>query len=483
MLKNTFSYVYSLMLVVADFVAVLGAFVIAYIVRVKIDDRPLAADVTAREFLVAFLVLVPIWLIIFASIGLYKQTTYTKPVKQALKLIYGAALGMLVVIAYDWAIDGTIFPARLVPVYALGLAAGLLLFERFLMNAFRKLLFRRGYGVKSVLIIGSSPMTTELAELIADTRTSGYKVAALCTRKEYMPSLKIKRLKTVEDAIAFMETEDVHIVIQTERYQKPSTNQSIIDTAQENHIAYKFVPSEQNIIANNLHVELLANVPVVSVYQTPLFGWGRVVKRMFDIFAAVIGLTLSLPFYIIIGAIIKLSDPKGPIFYKHTRVTRFGNTFDAYKLRSMYWKYSTGAKSGKTDEQVFAEMGREDLVAEWRQNQKLKNDPRIMPIGKFTRKTSLDELPQLWNVLKGDLSLIGPRPVTKDELRRYAKSSSLFLSIKPGVSGLWQVSGRSETSYEERIALDLYYIQNWSFLLDLKIIYRTVIMMFKGKGQ
>jgi lipopolysaccharide/colanic/teichoic acid biosynthesis glycosyltransferase len=127
----------------------------------------------------------------------------------------------------------------------------------------------------------------------------------------------------------------------------------------------------------------------------------------------------------------------------------------------------------------------DDLIEEWQKYQKIANDPRVLPIGRFARKYGFDELPQLWNVFKGELSLIGPRPVTKPELTRYNKASSLFLSIKPGITGFWQVSGRTagNTSFEERIKLDLYYVENWSFLFDIKIIYWTIIFMLRGKGQ
>ncbi|MDX1766353.1 MAG: sugar transferase, partial [Candidatus Saccharimonadales bacterium] len=172
------------------------------------------------------------------------------------------------------------------------------------------------------------------------------------------------------------------------------------------------------------------------------------------------------------------------VFYKHKRLTRYGKTIYVYKLRSMYWKYSTGDKGQKkSDEQIFREMGREDLIAEFKKNQKVKDDPRIMKIGKFTRSTSLDELPQLINIFKGDLSLVGPRPIVKDELHHYDEFDSLFLAIRPGLTGLWQVSGRSDLSYEERVRLDIYYIQNWSLILDIKILLKTVAVVIRKVGS
>ena len=224
MLKNTFSYVFSTALVFTDFLAILVAFTVAYLVRVDIDTRPVVAEIPAREFVLAFTVLVPIWLVIFASIGLYKQETYTKPLRQFYKVMYGTALGMLVILAYDWGTDDEVFPARLVPIYAYFMAAALLLVGRWFMDYGRRLLFRKGVGVKNVLLIGNSPMTTELIGLFANTKATGYKVVAAAAKDNFV-FRKVKRLKGVDSALKFMNEQDVHVVIQTERYQKPETNQ------------------------------------------------------------------------------------------------------------------------------------------------------------------------------------------------------------------------------------------------------------------
>lgn len=151
----------------------------------------------------------------------------------------------------------------------------------------------------------------------------------------------------------------------------------------------------------------------------------------------------------------------------------------------MYWKYCTGQKSGKkkTEIQIFTEMGREDLLAEWAETQKVAKDPRITPIGRLIRKTGIDELAQLINVLQGKLSLIGPRAITRDELKRYKSSKDKFLSVKPGITGLWQVSGRNDLSYEDRVKLDVYYVQNWSLWLDIKILFKTIGTILKGTGN
>lgn len=197
-------------------------------------------------------------------------------------------------------------------------------------------------------------------------------------------------------------------------------------------------------------------------------------KRFFDIGFSIFAIVVTLPITIPIAIIIKLTDG-GNIIYSHERVGKNGKKFNVLKFRSMYVDADEKLKEIlKTDQKA---------KEEWEKSFKLKNDPRITPIGKFLRKTSLDELPQFINVLKGDMSVVGPRPVVEEELVKYYKEKAkLYKSVKPGITGYWQVEGRSDTDYDERIKMDEYYIKNQSFLLDLKIILKTIKVMITGKG-
>lgn len=477
-MKNNATLIYGFLLLVGDFVALLASFVLAYLIRVHLDTRPLAQQVPGHTYLKIFAALLPFYLIIFGLLGLYNKDIYERRFAEFGRLLSGNIIGMLGIIAFAYSYSRPIFPARLVPFYALAISFVLVYLVRSTIRALRHLLFAYGFGVNNVMLIGSSNATRELAEFIGNTRRSGYRIVGYYGKHGLVPSrYHAKHYDSL--ASAAHDLKNVHTIIQTELYED-HINQQIIDAAASRHIAYKFIPANVNLYTGNNEVELFNNFPVIAVHQTALIGWGRIGKRLFDIIGALIGLVISLPIFLIVGLIIKLTDPKGPVFFKHARVSRFGTTFTAYKLRSMYWKYSVG---GKSEVEIFKELGREDLVEQWRAIQKVKEDPRVMPIGNFIRKSSIDELPQLWNVLKGELSIIGPRPVTKSELERYEKASSIFLSVKPGITGLWQVSGRNETTYDERIQLELFYVQHWSFLLDLKIIYRTVIVMLTGKGN
>lgn len=477
---------YAFFLIVADFVTLLAAFTIAYTLRVKFDPRPLVAQVPAIEFIEVILWIVPVWLIVHAMLGLYSRDVFEKRLSELARLAVGSFIGILLVIGVDFVRGDEIFPARLVAVYALVGSFVLLALERNGMWLIRKRMFRYGRGVRTVMLIGNSHATRSLATALAETRTSGYKIAAIVGNQTNIPPrFAGKHYSDLAEALKAIPKLGVDTIIQTSLYDSDDRNEQVLEAARSHHLAYKFMPGQDEFYAGKNTIELFHGFPIISVHETPLIGWGRIVKRLFDVLGSLLGLIIALPLIGIFGLIIKITDPKGPIFYKHKRLTRFGTPFYAMKMRSMYWKYSTGAKaSGKTDDDIFRDMGREDLIAEFKKNQKLKNDPRVMPIGKFMRATSLDELPQLFNILRGDLSIVGPRPIVESELEHYKKQggASLVLNVKSGLTGLWQVSGRSDLSYEERVRLDLYYVQNWNFWLDIRIVLRTIPVVLFKKG-
>jgi Undecaprenyl-phosphate galactose phosphotransferase WbaP len=202
-------------------------------------------------------------------------------------------------------------------------------------------------------------------------------------------------------------------------------------------------------------------------------GLPRIVKRASDL-VAVLG--LAIPILTVVGILalaIKLTSP-GPVFYAHLRLGRNGKRFRAWKLRTMH----------VNADQLLAKYlaSDPDLQQEWEATQKLKNDPRVNSIGRFLRATSLDELPQIWNVLRGEMSLVGPRPIVDDEIDKYCKTYELYSRVTPGVTGLWQISGRNHTTYEDRVAFDAYYVRNWSLWLDLYILIRTFKVVLTREG-
>ncbi len=220
--------------------------------------------------------------------------------------------------------------------------------------------------------------------------------------------------------------------------------------------------------------QVLEEVLVDEWYDTekekPIFFF---IKRCIDIILSLLGLIILSPVFLLIAILIKKED-HGNVFYKHKRIGHMNKDIYIYKFRSMTNKY-------KTFDEFYQTLS-DEQKQEWDENFKLENDPRITKIGKFIRKTSLDELPQIINILKGDMSIIGPRPVVNDEIEKYGNQKAKFLSVKPGLTGYWAANGRSATTYEDRIKLELYYIDHCSLLLDIKIFFKTILTVLKKEG-
>lgn len=473
-MRNNASLVYSFFLIIGDFLALVAAFVSAYILRVKLDERPLVAEIAGREYLVAFLYILPIWLIIFSLLGLYNKSTYENRFSEFGRLLVGCFLGILVAIGYEYVSTASIFPARLVPVYGLGLAFAFVLLFRTIARGIRRSLFTYGVGVNNVLIVGDSAITSRFIDAIANTKITGYRIVGVVGDKL---SHKYRHFVNFDDAVEVLEKKGINSIIQTELYASPDKNSRVLAYAQENHIAYRFVPGNNELFVGNIDVDLFYSIPVVAVHQTALVGWGRIVKRLFDIGVAFVSLIILLPLFVVLAVLTKLFDPRGSVFFKQTRLTRFNREFRVHKFRTQYSKYD-----GTTPEEAFVMMGKPELGRKYRDNgDYLPNDPRVTRFGKFMRASSLDELPQLWNVLKGDISLVGPRALIPQELKSYKQRHSI-LSVKSGLTGLAQISGRRDISFDERRKLDIFYVQNWSFWGDIVIIVRTIAVVLFQRG-
>jgi len=470
--KNNASFIYAVFLVLGDFLALVAAFTAAYVLRVKLDPRPLIEQVPAMVYLSASLAVLPLWILVHALIGLYNAEVYERRFKELGRLLVGSFLGILVVIGYDFVSSESFFPARLVPVYGLALGFGFLVVFRAVARIIRELLFFVGLGISNVLIVGDSEASEDFADSIRNTKRTGQRVLGIVTSKNSV----FRTYPSFEEALERIK-HPIHSIIQTELYTSNSKNNEILRYAQEHHVAYRFVPGNSDLFVGNIDVELFAGRPVVAVHQTALIGWGRIVKRLFDVIFTSVAMLIALPLMLLISVLIAIFDHHGPIFFKQTRLTRYNTAFKVYKFRTMKEKYS-----GMSPEAAFKLMGKPELSQKYRANGDfLANDPRISRIGKFLRLTSLDELPQLFNVLLGDLSLVGPRALVPEELEAFEKRHAI-LSVKSGLTGLAQISGRRDLSFEERRRLDIYYVQNWSFGLDLIILIRTIRAVLAGEG-
>lgn len=444
----------------------------AFFVRFRLLDNGAVPLISGRTFMLTVVGALPLWILIHALIGLYTPAIFQKRFAELGRLLFGSFLGILMLIGYDFMAPETLFPGRLVPVYSLLLGFTFLVLLRTIVRSFRRMLFKYGVGISNILIIGNTDVSETIARTISDTKHSGLLVSGV-VGKSVSPFRYFASFKDATENTNNLP----HGIIQTELYKDQDKNNEILGFCQEHHISYRFIPGNSDMFIGNIDVELFADLPVIAVHQTSLVGWGRVAKRLFDIASSSTLIIITSPFMLLTAIGIKLFDPRGGVFFKQKRLTRFNRQFTCYKFRTIKKKYNS-----LTPEKAFELMGQPDLAKEYRENGDfLPFDPRFSLIGRILRRTSFDELPQLFNVLKGDISLVGPRALIAQELDAYAKKH-FILSVKAGLTGLAQISGRRDIDFEQRRKIDMYYVQHWSFWLDISIILRTVRTVLLGSG-
>ncbi|MEK7594281.1 MAG: sugar transferase [Patescibacteria group bacterium] len=477
-MKNNASLIYNLCLIIGDALAIIVAFSVAYVLRVTLSHQPLSADVHAHTYLSILISLLPFWILIFGLLGLYNLRIYEKRFAELGRLLVGTFIGILFVISYSYFTDTAIFPARLVTVYGFALAFFFVLLFRTIARGLRRQLFSYGIGINNVLLVGDTKTTQRLIDALERTSVTGYKILGVVggVKHPFKADAPYHQYKSFAEAVSHRHGHPLHTIIQTELYADNDRNDEILTYAQENHSAYRFVPGNSELFVGKIEVDLFHAVPIIAVHQTALIGWGRVVKRLSDLVLGSLMLIIASPVMLVAALAIKLSDG-GKVFFRQERLSRFDTKVRIFKFRSHSPKYS-----GMAPEEAFEKMGRPELIEKYRSNgDSLANDPRVTAVGRFLRRTSLDELPQLINVVRGDLSLVGPRALVAYELDKYDQKN-LILSVKSGVTGLAQISGVSDLSFAERRKLDLYYVQNWSFWGDIVILVKTfwVVLFHKG---
>ena len=472
-MKKNPGLIFRLCLMLCDSSAIIGSFLFAYFFRTHIDPRPYYFAPSLSRFILSILPLIPAWLIILASIGLYKKKIFLNKshFSEIFRLFIGSIIGVMFLIAYDFFTPSNLFPVRLVAIYALILCFISLTVGRTLLRFLRWLIIQDHHGSIRVIIIGNHQNTERLASRIVDFPEEGYELVGIVAKNSLIPSnLKKYQYSSLKTALSATKAD---AIFQTDDHQTEHIyNQSII-----NHLFYYYVPSEATLSSHFGELEIIGTIPAMLVKVTPLIGDAHIIKRITDLLLGGIMIIFAALPMLFIWIIIKLSDLRAPATYTQKRLSRYNRSFKIYKFRTMKSEYS-----GLSPEAAFKKMGKPELIEQYRRNGDfIPNDPRITRIGKFLRATSFDELPQLFNVLKGEISLVGPRALVAGELSSYG-NRSLLLSVKSGLTGLAQVSGRRDISFSERRALDLYYVQNWSLLLDLQILVRTIGVVIFRKG-
>jgi exopolysaccharide biosynthesis polyprenyl glycosylphosphotransferase len=472
-MRKKSDHILRLALLIGDGLVLILSLALAYFIRVYVDPRPYMFESQLLEFTLEIVWLVPIMWVILAALGLYKKSVFLNKSRlpEVGKVFLAAVLSVAALIVYDFFVGKNLFPVRVIAVLAVLISFAFLMLERILIIFVARQIFKNNYGVKKVLIIGNNKNTEYLVDFITSTPESGYRLAAVVASHKYIPSdVKTHQYSSLKEALKKVK---VDVIFQTD----DKNTEYVYKQAVNRHLLYYFVPSETELSSHFGELELVGNTPAVLVKLTPLSGGWSVVKRTFDILISLIGIILAAIPMLIVWLILKISAPRAPAIFVSERLTRYNRKFKCYKFRSMKPEWS-----GMTPEEAFIKMGKKELIKKYRKNGDfLKDDPRVTGFGKFIRRTSLDELPQLFNILKGDISLIGPRALIPGELRDYG-DRSLILTVKSGLTGFAQVSGRRNISFEERRALDIYYVMNWSFAMDMQIFFKTIATVLKRDG-
>jgi exopolysaccharide biosynthesis polyprenyl glycosylphosphotransferase len=462
-------FIFKMVLCAGDILAISLAFALAYFLRTHVDPRPFYFNSAILEFVASILFLIPVWILIFFVLGLYHESVYLHRPKEYGRLLIASSIGIMALITYDFFTDSSLFPVRTIAVFAFVLCWLVAILLREIIKSARRILCLNDIGVLRLLVVGNSTQTTTLIKNLRGNLASGYKITGIVAKSAYIPDYaKTLHFRSITEACKHGRYD---IIIQTEDRDTETTYTRAID----HHLGYMLIPSQQVLMSHIGDIDILGTQPVIHVPVTPIIGHARLLKRLFDLIIGGLALIIASPVMLII-LIAELLSGGDPI-YATRRLSRFGKKVKIYKFRSHKKQFN-----GLMPEQAFAKMGHPELIKIYRENgDQLENDPRISRLGRFLRAASLDELPQLWNIVRGDISLVGPRALVPEELAKYP-NKNLILSAKSGLTGLAQVSGRRDISFEERRTLDIYYIQNWSLLLDIQILFRTVAIVLLRRG-
>jgi len=457
-------------LVPLDFMALLAASLCAYYLRISpIVQGFRRAQFTIQLPLIQYVQLACIVsgviVIIFALQGLYIIQSKRRAWDEVTRIFSGISMGVMLVILYTF-LSAALFQSRFIVIAAYAFALVFVTLARFIVRRIQRIALRQGYGSYNVALVGNGQYGRQLSDLIQQHPELGYRIVG-DMEKTSAPALE-----------HIYQTDGIDEIIQTNPSLSDEDNLIILDFCDQYKIDYKYVPNLFETQVTNVRFLDLAGIPVVELLRTPLDGWGRLAKRTMDVLGSVLGLVLLSPFFALIALLIKL-DSSGSVLYRQVRIGRNKKPFRLYKFRSMRQEVSTGEEYGGAHAEAVEEQLRQQL------NErsggplfKMRDDPRITRVGRFIRKWRIDELPQLLNVLKGDMSLFGPRPHLPKEVQLYSKHHRKLFTIKPGMSGLAQVQGSSGLSFEEEAKIDIGYIESWSLKTDLLILIKTLIILF-----
>jgi exopolysaccharide biosynthesis polyprenyl glycosylphosphotransferase len=453
--------------VLADAMAVSTSLFVASIVRFEILPGTPAAkvDYTALTGLAT-----PVWVILFWMYGLYEPRQVLSPFNEFKQTFHGVVAGIALIFLTDSILDLEIARGWAI----IALLAGLLIVgaERLVVRKTLHFMRRRGSDTRTTIVLGANREAQTMVRALERETWLGYDIVGFVD--DGVPAgQEVTRGRVVLGSTAelgsIVEGHGATIVLLASTAFDAQKLSRLFWELQDLDVDLQITSGTIDLVASRMIIQSVAGVPLLYVRRTGMSGLQRTLKRSMDVIGSTVGLLLLSPLILAIALWIRLDSPGG-VFFSQTRVGRGGKTFRLWKFRTMV----PGAEERRPELEHLSE-GPGLLF-------KLKEDPRITRAGTILRRWSLDELPQLLNVVKGEMSLVGPRPALPAEVEQYDDWVANRLKINPGITGLWQVSGRTETSFSDYIRYDLFYIQNWSLSLDLWILWRTLRAVVEGEG-
>lgn len=451
--------IFSTLLVPVDYLMLILAAITAYGLRFTkfvANIRPIIFTLPFSEYLFLALLIAFGWLAIFAIFKLYAMTGQKRLVDEIAKIFAACSTSMAAVIIFIF-FQRELFSSRFIIIAIWIFSFIFVSIGRIIIREIQRYFYKRNYGTHKVIIVGSERTSDLIINELKQDKSLGYEVVAKVSNFSEM------RNKDIPDEII---AADAGLVSKDEAVE-------LINYCNEHHIVFKYAADIFKSRTTNIEMGMIAGIPIVELKETRLEGWGRIWKRAFDVIVSFFLIILLSFAFVVIIIFIKL-DSKGPIFFAYERVGEHGKKFKYFKFRSM----KPGLHNLRFDEDFQKKYGN---LRAGSPMIKLKDDPRITLFGRFLRRYSLDELPELFNVFIGKMSLVGPRPHEVEEVSRYERHHQKALAIKPGMTGLAQISGRSDLSFEEEIKLDTFYIENWSMMLDLWILLKTPLVLLKKR--
>jgi exopolysaccharide biosynthesis polyprenyl glycosylphosphotransferase len=463
---------FNLISIVTDWAMLFAAGIAAFYLRFELEDfRPILYTLSLSEYLHVLLAISPIILLLLAVAGLYNLKGNRRFTPELLRILLAVSSGLLVVVILFF-FNQTVFPSRLIILLTWALTIVFLSLGRIILRMIQVSMLRRGIGLHNLVVISDETKAHFLVSEIKERKELGYNVVGNIPSKTEIPEL-LARLEELRQASRLDE------LLQSDPNLSQDKSMAILKFCRDYGIKYNFVTNLFETSTLNTEVETISGVPIIVLKGTPLDGWGRVVKRIMDVGISATALVITSPIMLATAIIIKMTS-KGPVFFHQARAAGLGE-FEFYKFRSMYSEMSEGSAEGdKLREELEKQNARKGPFV------KIKNDPRVTPVGRFIRRTKIDELPQLWHILVGKMSLIGPRVHMVKEVNHFRDDYKQLFIIKPGATGLTQIlqaTEKPEISWEEEIKLDEYYIENWSISMDISIIFKTILILLGRKPK